>query len=273
MTKDKGFARHYNKAVKIIYTVCGSFGFIAYVSYLIKLIFWPSNKIELIAAFLGIAVAGIPVFFRKFFEKKLPRKLFKILENIFAWGMLFYCVTFLMLSVFILSAGALQTDVEDLSDDSVFIVYGAGLKGDQPGVTLRKRLDTAIEYMEQLPESVCIVSGGQGADEVMAEAAVMKNYLCEHGISEDRIFVEDRSSNTLENIKFSLNIIEKEGLNKDEIVSLSNAFHIPRIELIFSRLGIESEFVLAPDPNPYSMFSVLVREYMSYAKLLIFGTE
>ena len=28
------------------------------------------NKIELIAAFLGIAVAGIPVFFRSIFERK-----------------------------------------------------------------------------------------------------------------------------------------------------------------------------------------------------------
>ncbi len=273
MTKENRFVKNYDKAIKIIYMVCGSFGFIAYVSFLFKLIFWPSNMLELIAAFLGIAVAGIPVFFRKFFERKLPRKLFKVLENIFAWGMLFYCVTFLMLSVFILSAGALQTDADDLSEDSVFIVYGAGLKGDQPGVTLRKRLDTAVEYMEMLPESVCIVSGGQGADEVMAEAAVMKNYLCEQGIDEDRIYVEDRSSNTLENIKFSCEIIEKEGLNDEAIVSLSNAFHIPRIELIFSRLSVESEFVLAPDPNPYSMFSVLVREYMSYAKLLILGTE
>lgn len=273
MTKKKDFARGYDKAVKIIYLVCGSFGFIAYVSYLLKLIFWPSNKIELIAAFLGIAVAGIPVFFRKFFERKLPKKLFWVLENIFAYGMLFYTVTFMMLSAFILSAGALQTDADELSEDCVFIVYGAGLKGEEPGVTLRKRLDTAVEYMELLPESVCIVSGGQGADEVMSEAAVMKNYLCEKGIDEERIYVEDKSSNTLENVKFSCNIIENEGLNGEAIVSLSNAFHIPRIELIFSRLGLESEFVLAPDPNPYSMFSVLVREYMSYAKLLIFGTE
>ena len=152
-------------------------------------------------------------------------------------------------------------------------MYGAGLKGDQPGVTLRKRLDTTVEYMETLPDSVCIVSGGQGADEVLPEAVVMKNYLCSRGIDESRIYIEDKSSNTLENIKNSYDIIEKENLNAEGIVSISNAFHIPRIELIFSRLGIEIEFVLAPDPNPYSMFSVLVREYMSYGKLLLFGAE
>ncbi len=263
----------YNRIIKFIYIFCGGFGFIAYFSYLLKLIFWPSNKIELIAAFLGIAVAGIPVFFRKFFEKRLPFKLFKVLENIFAYGMLFYFVTFLMLSSFILGAGALQSDADDLSDDCVFIVYGAGLKGEEPGVTLKKRLDKTIEYMNELPMSVCIVSGGQGADEPMPEADVMRNYMVRNGIDEDRIFLEDKASNTIENIKNSYAIIEDKGLNKEGIVSVSNAFHIPRIKLIFSRLGIESDFVLAPDPNPYSMFSVLVREYMSYGKLLIFGAE
>ncbi len=272
MDKDKR-KNTYNKALKFIYMFCGGFGFVAYVSYLIKLVFWPSNKIELIAAFLGIAVAGIPVFFRKFFEEKLPKKLFKVLENIFAYGMLFYFVTFLCLSGFILGAGALQSDVDELSDDCVFVVYGAGLQGDRPGVTLRKRLDTTIEYMTALPDSVCIVSGGQGADEVLPEAVVMKNYLLEKGIAEDRIYLEDKARNTIQNIKNSCSIIEKEELNRDCIVSVSNAFHIPRIELIFSRIGIDSEFILAPDPNPFSMFSVLVREYMSYAKLLIFGTE
>lgn len=263
----------YNKILKTIYILCGGFCFVAYVSYLLKLIFWPSNKLELIAAFLGIAISGIPVFFRRFFIRKLPNKLFKVLENIFAYGMLFYLVSFLCLSSFILGAGALQSEKDELPEDCVFIVYGAGLKGDQPGVTLRKRLDTAIEYMEEIPGSLCIVSGGQGADEVLPEAVVMKNYLVSKGIEEDRIYLEDKSSNTIENIKNSYDIIKKEKLNRDGIVSISNAFHIPRIELIFSRLGIESEFVLAPDPNPYSMFSVLVREYMSYGKLLIFGAE
>ena len=273
MTKKEKISIAYNKGLKLVYMICGSFGFIAYVSYLLKLIFWPSNKLELIAAFLGIAVAGIPVFFRKQLERKIPKKLFKVLENIFAYGMLFYCITFLMLSSYIFSAGMLQAQPEELSSDSVFIVYGAGLKGDKPGVTLKKRLDKTIEYMEALPDSVCIVSGGQGADEPLPEGEAMKNYLLEMGIDRDRIFVEDESRNTVENIKNSYKIIQDEKLNENGIVSISNAFHIPRIELISSRLDIDSKFVLAKDPNPYSMFSVLVREYMSYAKLLIFGAE
>ncbi|MBR6676744.1 MAG: YdcF family protein [Clostridia bacterium] len=265
--------KRYRKALKLIYILCGGFGFVAYVSFLIKLLLWPSNKIELIVALLGIAVAGIPVFFRSFFEKRLPKRLFFVLESIFAYGMLFYVVTFLCLSAFIFSAGALQADVDDLPEDAVFIVYGAGLKDGAPGATLKKRLNTAFEYMTAIPDSVCILSGGQGADEPWSEAQAMKDYLIELGLSEERIYIEDKSKNTIENVKLSKEIIEREGLNGDGIVSVSNAFHIPRIELICSRTGVKSEFVLAPDPNPYTLFSVIVREYMSYTKLLIFGTE
>ncbi|MBQ4066972.1 MAG: YdcF family protein, partial [Clostridia bacterium] len=235
----------YRRAIKIVYYVCASFGLVAYVSFLLKLLLWPSNKIELVAAFLGIGIFGIPLFFRGFFEKKLPKKLFFVLENIFAYCGLFYLITFMMLSSFVLGAGFLQSEPEELSEDCVFIVYGAGLQGDRPGVTLQKRLDKAAEYMEELPHSMCIVSGGQGADEIRAEALVMRDYLVEKGVASERILVEDKSRNTLENLKNSYAIIEDEGLSTECVVSVSNAFHIPRIELITKRLGYEGRFVLA----------------------------
>ncbi len=263
----------YRKALKIVYYICGGFGFIAYFSYLLKLLFWPSNKIELIAAFLGIAVAGIPVLFRKKLEEKLPPKLFFVLESIFAYGMLFYTISLAALCAYVFSASSFQADKADMGKDPVFIVYGAGVNDDRPGATLQKRLDKAYEYMVALPESLCIVTGGQGSDEIMPEGEIMKNYLVERGIDENRIYVEDRARNTTENIRYSYEIIEKEGLSERCSVSVSNAFHIPRIRLLLSRLGKEGEFILGEDPNSFAMLSVMVREYMSYAKLLIFGVE
>lgn len=273
MMADKVEISGYRKALKLIYYICGSFGFIAYFSYLLKLLFWPSNKIELVAAFLGIAVAGIPVFFRKRLEEKLPKKLFFVLESIFAYGMLFYTVSLAALSLYVFSASSFQADIADMGRDPVFIIYGAGVNDDRPGATLQKRLDKAYEYMIDLPESLCIVTGGRGADEIMPEAEIMKKYLMERGIDESRIYVEDKARNTTENIRYSYEIIEKEELSDRRCVSVSNAFHIPRISLILSRLDKEGEFVLGEDPNSFSMLSVMVREYMSYVKLLIFGVE
>lgn len=83
--------------------------------------------------------------------------------------------------------------------------------------------------MEAVPGSVCIVTGGQGPDEVMPEADAMKNYLVEDmGIDPARIYTDPDSSNTIENIKNALAIMEKEGISDYTMVSVSNAFHIPR---------------------------------------------
>ncbi len=262
----------YRKSIKFIYIVCGLFGFIAYFSYFIKLFIWPEGTLPWIVAILGIIVAGVPVFFRKWFEKHLPEKLFKFLENLFAYGMLFYTVTFIALAVYIFSASSLQTDVADLPENTVFVVYGAGLREDKPGTVLRKRLDKTAELMNEKPESLCIVSGGQGADEPVSEAAAMREYLMEQGIEDERIILEDEAHNTIENIVNSFGIIN-EKYNDCTAVSVSNSFHIPRIELICSRLGYDSKFILAPDPSPYSLYTILVREYMSYAKLFLFGVE
>lgn len=262
----------YNKFIKFIYTACGLFGFVAYFSYFLKLFIWPEGTLPWIVAILGIIVAGVPVFFRKWFENHLPKKLFKFLENLFAYGMLFYTVTFIALSVYIFSASSLQTEVTDLPEDTVFIVYGAGLREDKPGTVLRRRLDKTVELMNEKPQSICIVSGGKGADEPVSEAEAMKTYLTEQGIDENRITLEDKSHNTIENIVNSFEIIDGKYKNHT-VVSVSNSFHIPRIELICSRLGHDSKFILAPDPNPYTLYTILVREYMSYAKLFLFGVE
>lgn len=265
--------RKYNKFLKIIYIVCGFVGFLSYFMYFTKQFIWYEGTLPFAVAIAGCLVAGIPVFFRKFFEKHLPKKLFKVLENIFAWGMLFYSVTFIALAVFIFSARGLQAEVEDLPQDTAFVVFGSKINGENPSSVLKKRLNKTIEYMEALPDSICVVTGGQGSDEICPEAEVMKNYLVENGIDESRILVEDKARNTVQNVKYAAELLEASGMDDRHVVSVSNAFHIPRIKLICSRLDVDSDFVLAKDPNWYTIYPTLVREYMSYAKLLILGTE
>lgn len=252
--------------------ICGSFGFAAYLSYFLKQFIWPEGKLPFAVAFMGCVIAGVPVFFRKKLEKLISEKIFFVLENIFAYGMLFYTVTFLALSAFIFSAPAMECQTEELSEKTVFVVYGAGLQGEEPGSILRKRLDKTAECMEKLPDAKCILTGSQGADEICTEAYAMKKYLLKKGISEDRMILEEEAHNTVENVQNSFIIIENE-LPEYTAVSISNSFHIPRIGYICSKLGKESKFILAKDPGAYTLYTVLVREYMSYAKLLILGSD
>lgn len=50
------------------------------------------------------------------------------------------------------------------------IVLGAQVHEDGPSVVLKYRLDAAIDYLNENPDTNCIVSGGQGANEPFPEA-------------------------------------------------------------------------------------------------------
>ena len=61
--------------------------------------------------------------------------------------------------------------------------------------------------MEENPETKAVLSGGKGDGESITEAQAMCNYLVEHGIDRERLILEEKSTNTTENLKFSLGII------------------------------------------------------------------
>ena len=83
---------------------------------------------------------------------------------------------------------------------------------------LKSRVDRAIEFANMQKkikgkDIVFIPSGGKGADELISEAEAMKNYLLEQGISKKNILVEDKSTNTYENMSFSYKLVKNKHSN------------------------------------------------------------
>lgn len=83
------------------------------------------------------------------------------------------------------------------------IVLGAQVDGKRITNSLQRRLDRAVKYLEEHPDTMVIVSGGRGKGEEIAEAEAMEGYLLEKGIEGMRIRKEDRSRTTKENLIFS----------------------------------------------------------------------
>jgi len=109
------------------------------------------------------------------------------------------------------------------------IVLGAGVNGTVPSLSLRERLDAAYDYLPANPDTVCIVSGGQGNNEDISEALCMFRDLTAKGIAPERIWMEDKSTSTGENIAFSLALIEeKTGSRPQSAGILSNEYHLYR---------------------------------------------
>ena len=128
-----------------------------------------------------------------------------------------------------------------LVDCDYVVVLGAGVNGTRPSLSLQERIDAAYDYLVAYPNAVCIVSGGQGNGENITEAQCMYNELTAMGIETDRIWLEQRATNTRDNIRFSLDIIEEEtGTRPDRIGLVSSEYHLYRAGL-FAR----SENVIA----------------------------
>ena len=125
-------------------------------------------------------------------------------------------------------------------DPATVVVLGCRVKpSGEPTLMLRLRIDAAARYLQEHPEARCVCSGGQGADETMSEAECIFRELVRRGIDASRLYVEDQSLSTAENIRNSLAIIEREDLPRTLAVS-TNDYHCYRALRIAQRCGAEA---------------------------------
>lgn len=148
------------------------------------------------------------------------------------------------------------------------IVLGAQWKTTGPSEVLRRRLDKAVEYLSQNPDTKVIVSGGQGGNESIAEAAGMREYLIQAGIDEERILVEDNSSNTYENLVLSGKFFDRK---KESVVIVTNNFHVFRALKIAQKQGYANAEGLAAGADMRMLPNNLLREFLGVVKDFIMG--
>ena len=96
----------------------------------------------------------------------------------------------------------------------------------------------AYEYLLENEEAVAILSGGQGKGEDISEAQCMYEYLTAHGIDGDRLILEDQSTDTEENLKFSMEIMEDEQLGTEAVI-ITSEFHEYRAQTIAKKIGLD----------------------------------
>ena len=147
---------------------------------------------------------------------------------------------------------------------SVVIVLGCQVKGNQPSLMLGRRITAAAGYLKEHPDAKCIVSGGKGGGEEISEAECMKRGLIDLGIDPERIYLEDKSTTTVENIKFSKKILDE--IAPDAPVAIvTNEFHQYRAGKICDSFGItdhgsvcsETSWWLWPTFHVREMYAVI----------------
>ena len=152
-------------------------------------------------------------------------------------------------------------------DKDFIIILGSKIKSDGTLTPLLKgRVDKAIDFGNKQYEItkkkiIYIPSGGKGSDEVIAEAEAIKNYLLERGIKKNQIIIEDKSTSTIENMKFSKMKIDE--VNKSAKISFSTTnYHVFRSGVIANEQGIDCEG-MGSKTKWYFYTNALIREFVA----------
>ena len=152
------------------------------------------------------------------------------------------------------------------------VVLGAAVHGDYASLSLVHRLQGALDYMEQYPDSVDIVSGGQGKGENMTEAKCMYDWLTAHGIDSSRIILEDKATSTAENLEFSFDIIRSLGVEPDgNTAILSSPYHLFRAKSMAKSMGVEAAGVARHWDYPVLTLNYFIREAFGVTHMWAFG--
>lgn len=154
------------------------------------------------------------------------------------------------------------------------IVLGAKVNGTAPSRTLRERIDAAYAYLVAHPQSIAVVSGGKGPDEGISEAQCMFNELTTRGIDPQRVWMEDQSTSTWDNLNLSLGLIEeKTGTRPTKIGLVSSEFHLYRAILFAGECGVEAVGIPGKTGDFIHFLNYFLREIAGVWHYLILGGQ
>lgn len=189
------------------------------------------------------AFFGVPLVFLAFMLPKMNKGFLLFLKWLIA-ACYAVAIGIFLVCGFLMARASSQG--ENVEADAV-IVLGAAVHGDKVTWVLENRLNTAMEYMQEHPNAICVVSGGQGAGESVTEASAMKKYMVERGMDESRIYAEEQAKNTMENFEFSKAIIDEVAGANAKIAFVTTNFHVYRAGQVAREQGVSAVGIPADD--------------------------
>ena len=157
---------------------------------------------------------------------------------------------------------------------SYMVVLGAKVNKDGPSVSLWDRICGAYEYLDLHPQTIAVLSGGQGTDEPITEAECMYRELIALGIEPQRLWLEEEATSTWENLKFSLDLIEeKTGTRPAKIGVLSSEYHLFRASLFAKACDVEFIGIPAKTSRWGQRINHFMREVAGVWHYLILGGQ
>lgn len=260
---------------KIIASVLIFLGFLFIIYDIVLLLSCPPSFIDFLKSFTHIwLLAGLFCIFAAIFRLKKGRSLWSTfrpkVKTLIIWLFSIILLICIINLSFILRPETVS--LEEKADYLLLLGGGIDKNGKLPDSVLL-RVEKAAEYLQKNPQVSVVVTGGRKDYQEYAEAPEIKNQLIKRGIAEDKILLEDKAVDTIENFEKSAALLSKTyGLSLEEvlqsrIVIVTSDFHLRRAERIASRLGFTNVKGIACKTPFIKKLHTYVREIASYVKL------
>jgi vancomycin permeability regulator SanA len=148
------------------------------------------------------------------------------------------------------------TDYRRPADAAVIFgarVYASGA----PSPLLADRITTGVELYKAGLVPKLIMSGGDGADG-FNEAQVMRGVAVADGVDPTAVLVDPAGVTTEATVANSMALLAPTGGVAPRVMAVSQAYHLPRVQLSFATAGIDVLTVPAADPIPIGEMPLLV---------------
>ena len=161
--------------------------------------------------------------------------------------MIIFMILFLYAGITMTEIATYRGDAEISKADCV-IVLGASSFNGMISMVYEGRIHYGIELYEEGYADKILFTGGFGEGSNCSEANAARRYALDYGLSDDVILLEENSHTTIENIRFSKEIMETEGLKSALLVS--DPYHMKRAMLMARDVGISCQAC----PTPYTRY-------------------
>lgn len=197
-------------------------------------------------------------FFRKHGGRILRYGLFTLLGGVVV-------IVALNLWVILQTKGRIYDNVEDVPAAKVALLLGTSRNTARgPNVFFMQRIDAAAALYHAGKVQKIIVSGDNSTDNYN-ETEAMRRELVKLGVPSEDIVNDHAGFRTLDSV-----VRAKSVFDQDEIIIVSQRFHLQRALFIADAKGIKATGFVASDPThgtPY--YKVMVREWFAKVKAVL----
>lgn len=186
--------------------------------------FWPAAILLILA---------VVFFFPRLWEKRADS--FKVVVlTLFSLGITAVLTVFVLMGM----AAADRPTTEETAPETV-ILLGCRVYEGKPSTMLQNRTDAAYDYLTAHPEAVVITTGGlDSKSETITQGGCAAETLIAMGIDPARVYAEEKSFDTRENLLFAAEIIEENNLDTHVVIASDN-FHQLRGQIYAREAGLD----------------------------------